>query len=315
MTDLFWRSIVGHERQLKILEEDIKSENISHAYLFTGPRDVGKFTVVRSLACLLQCGHDFVEECNICQQIQKGSHPDTLVYRDNKEKIKVEDIRGIIEKMNQSFGSNYHLCLIENIERMTNSAANSFLKTLEEPREKTVFVFTTNKVNRILPTILSRVRIVRFTEIARNALVDYLKRKGVNQHEIEKILEISGGKMGDVLKLTSNPEYLEKYNNLREKLLELLKEDDLVKRFQFANALLEKETSQEELILFFRVFFLIFRDFMLNFNESPSRDLRERYKNRENLISLQKKIDYYRKLIVNTNVNKRMILENLMLSV
>jgi DNA polymerase-3 subunit delta' len=159
-------SIIGHEKQLLQIEKDLESGNLAHAYLLSGPNSVGKNTVAKKMAGILQCENDFCHNCNACTQIEKGCHVDTVVFEDDGESIKIETVRKILERLSMTRQAPYKILLVQSLERMGVEAANSFLKMLEEPPERTVFIMTTDNVRLILPTILSRVRVVQFNSVS-----------------------------------------------------------------------------------------------------------------------------------------------------
>ena len=130
-------SIIGHEKQLSQLENDISSGSLSHAYLLAGPNSVGKHTVAKKMAGILQCENDFCHKCNTCIQVEHGSHVDTLVFKDDKNSLKILEVRGLLEKAMMTAQARYKIFIIQSIERMTTEAANSFLKVLEEPPPRT----------------------------------------------------------------------------------------------------------------------------------------------------------------------------------
>jgi DNA polymerase-3 subunit delta' len=100
-------NIIGHKKQLELIEEDIKSDRLSHAYLFTGPSSVGKFAIAKMMVNILQCPHNLCRTCPTCIQLSKGSHPDTIVLDDDGESIKIEQIRDIIARLNMTKQANY----------------------------------------------------------------------------------------------------------------------------------------------------------------------------------------------------------------
>ena len=143
----------------ELIKNDLSSGNIAHAYLLAGPAGIGKYTAAKEFALKLQCG---CEKCAVCNEISRGYHADTIEIVDEGESIKIEQVRGLLEKVNMSKHTRYKILLIENIERMTLESANALLKTLEDPPEGVIFILTTSELREILGTIISRVRLVQF---------------------------------------------------------------------------------------------------------------------------------------------------------
>ena len=187
---LYKWDIIGHNKQLEQLEKEIAKNNISHAYLFSGPKDVGSFRIVRMFANILQCPNNFCRTCKDCKLMQKDSHPDVIVLRDNGETIKIDDVRNLIHKTNLTCQGRYRIVLIENIERMPIEAQNSFLKTLEEPPGKTIFIMTSVQVNQVLPTIKSRVRRYFLFNVEDSLLKNSLREQFGENPNMEEILQI-----------------------------------------------------------------------------------------------------------------------------
>lgn len=284
----------------------MQHDDVHHAYLFVGPAEIGKTVVAKAFASYLQSGSP--EKSQITDAILKRSHPDTLFFSDSDGVLKVPQIREITETMSQSFGSPYHICIIENIERMTISAANALLKILEEPPNGVVFILTTEKFNRLLPTIVSRTRVVRFSDISRQTLLQYLEdlqEPKLSMKQIEAMLELSDGKMGRIFRFIHQPEYFEHYSQLYDNVLNCLKSEDIVTRFRFVEDLLKESDVAQSLQLFFHALLHIVRLMMRQGVETSGTS-----KTHELYAFIQKS----RRLVFETNVNKRLLLENLMLS-
>ena len=300
-----WNSIVGHSVQLKRLEHDIRNNEVSHAYLFVGPAEIGKTVVAKAFASYLQSGSP--ERSEITEAILNRSHIDTLVFPDQEGTLKVQQVREIIEKMSKSFSSPYHICVIENVERMTIAAANGFLKILEEPPMGTVFILTTEKVNRLLPTLVSRTRMVRFSDISRQTLLQYLEgftEPKLTLKQIETMLLLSDGKMGRIFRFVHQPDYFEEYGKLYDDVLQCLRSEDIVTRFRFVEDLLKSKDIGRAISLFFHSISHIARIMM---KERVGKD------GVLKINELYASIEKARRLIYDTNVNKKLLLENLML--
>ena len=158
-------NVIGHEKELGLLEHDFRENNIHHAYLFVGPEKVGKFRVAKSVAGILQCPENFCHSCPTCIQIEKKCHPDIIELEDDGQSIKIDTVRDIIARLNMTSQGRYKILLIQNIGRLTEEAGNCLLKTLEEPPQKTIFLFTVSQLRDIMPTIASRMRLIHFKKL------------------------------------------------------------------------------------------------------------------------------------------------------
>ena len=292
-------SIIGHEKQLELLESDINSGKLAHAYLLAGPNSVGKHTVAKKLAGILQCENDFCHTCATCKQVESGNHIDTIELRDNKESIKIEDVRKIIERCNMTGQSQYKVFLIQGVERMTTEASNSFLKVLEEPPERTVFVLTTNNVRALLPTIVSRVRSMNFHHVSTKYLEAKLKSLYPDRDEktIKQVSLFSLGKTGKALHLMENPESLAQYFEVYHDVQNFLERKNIVDRFSYVDEISE---DKRQIDLFLNILMHVLRSRVLEGRE-VDRHLNTLSKIEETGILLKK------------NINTRLALENLML--
>jgi len=309
---LYKWDIVGHEQQLTQLEREIETGNISHAYLFSGPKDVGKFRVAKIFANILQCPNNFCRRCKDCQLIQSGTHPDTIMMPDTGGSIHIDEMRELIRKTNLTAQSKYRLVLIENIERMPIEAQNSFLKTLEEPPGRTVFILTSTRINQVLPTILSRVRTYDFSNVDDPILEGYLKEKFGGHADLPEIIEIAQGRPGLAIHLMQDPVAMGEQRNVYRQIDFFLKKNDLAQKFQFVESLSKGEDADgKALELFFDTFSRYLRKVLFDYMRHPDHPLKPRFSLKE-ITDLFESLEKTRYLI-DKNVNLKLALENFFL--
>lgn len=220
--------ILGHERALTHLRETNAQGRLHHAYLFEGPEGVGKLRVARWLALMCNCeAADPADrpcgQCNTCITIAGGSHPDVSVVVPDPTKatksIPVARIREVIRTTGfHRYGSRRRFVIIDPAESMAPAAANALLKTLEEPPDGTGFVLLTTHADVLLPTVLSRCQRIRFGPVALDALVPWLRERGVE--DADAAARISGGCPGRALALAEGE--LAQRQALRDELLATL---------------------------------------------------------------------------------------------
>lgn len=294
-------SIFGHTKRMEELERDVSENSLAHAYLFVGPEDIGKFTVARKLAGILQCEKDFCHECSSCIQIARGQHMDTIEFSNNGESIKIEEVRKMIEKLQMTSQSKYKIVLIDGLERMTHEAANSFLKMLEEPPDRTVFIMTAGSVGRLLPTVVSRVRIMKFTGNETGEVKIQIAEKfpELSPELLEQIAIFAFGKMGRAIRLAENQEMVAELMGVYNAVERFLDNPVLAEKFVYANQLVEEEGKVE---MFLQILTLVTRTRLLQGDEK-----REHYA--KNLLKIADA-----GMLLKKNVNARLVLENLMLA-
>lgn len=294
-------SIIGHEKQLLQIERDIESGNLSHAYLLVGSNSIGKHTVAKKMAGILQCENNFCHECATCLQVQKGSHIDTMELDDDGESIKIEAVRNLIERLSMTRQARYKIVLIQSLERMTAEAANSFLKILEEPPERTIFIMTTNDIMLLLPTIVSRVRVVKFNPVSAGYLMRKLQELYPNRDEeaLKQVSLFSLGRTGKAIHLIENPDALADYIKVYHDVQNFLDHKNIVDRFAYVE---DFSAEPNKIDSFFNILKHVLRSKMLQGDSESSR-----------YINTLSKIDEAG-ILLKKNVNARLVLENLMLA-
>ncbi len=231
--------IIGHSKQKEYLKRQLELGALKSSYLLSGPEKVGKFTLIKRFATLIQCARKGCKECAVCKQLAEGTHPDTIFLRDDGESLKVEEIRETIRRTSLTFDSPYFLVCIENMERLTEEAANALLKTLEEPSPRVVFLMTTNNIYRIPATIISRVFTLELGGISDTELRQYITTQFPQLEEamVDKILLISLGKPGLAIEICTNRQLFDDRLALYDKITFLMREARRSERLQFVEDL------------------------------------------------------------------------------
>ncbi len=180
-----WTDIEGHAFVKRIWQAHIAAGQIANAYLLVGPDGIGKRRLALELAKALNCqvgGGSACGACTTCQQIGRSVHPDChlLVGSGASDQIKMDDVRTLLGRlMLKPFSAKVQVAIIDGAERLTEEAANSLLKTLEEPPRTTRFVLTTSRLPQCLPTIVSRCQLLRLHRLAPEELARILAAQQV----------------------------------------------------------------------------------------------------------------------------------------
>ena len=204
--------IAGEGDIVKTLKNSLDNDRISHAYLFSGPRGVGKTTSARLIAKGVNCLKNGISsspcnECENCREIDNGSFID-LIEIDAASNRGIDEIRELKDKINyQPSKGRKKIYIIDEVHMLTKEAFNALLKTLEEPPEHVIFILATTEPDKILPTIISRCQRYDFKSLTYTEVKDKLSEicRGENveidEGSLGLIYESSGGSMRDAISI------------------------------------------------------------------------------------------------------------------
>lgn len=203
------KDIIGHDEIVKTLTGALISGRVAHAYLFSGPRGVGKQTTAlafaRALVCSRPSGGDGCAVCDSCSRLDRGIHPEVRVIRPDGTTVKIGQVRQLAAGVRLGpEGGGRAVRIVDEADTMTAEAANSLLKTLEEPLPGVVVILITTRPQAILPTILSRCQHIYFQPLLKHQLVRGLA--GISGEPRERLLlaaSLAGGSLGRALELLS----------------------------------------------------------------------------------------------------------------
>ena len=253
-------TVVGQEALTTTLKNAVKSGKLAHAYLFCGPRGVGKTTCARIFAKAINCQHPTAdgEACNECESCQSFNEQRSLnIFElDAASNNSVEHIKTLMEqtRIPPQLGR-YKVFIIDEVHMLSTAAFNAFLKTLEEPPAHVIFILATTEKHKILPTILSRCQIYDFERMTIRNTVNHLKhvaeQEGIayDEQALAVIAEKADGGMRDALSIFDQAASFCQGNITYEKVIEDLNVLDSENYFQIVDLSIINKVSDIMVLL------------------------------------------------------------------
>ena len=297
--------IVGNTKKIEFLK---KINNIPHAMLFSGPELIGKKKIalefIKSIFCKESC-----QNCYSCKSIDSNSFPDLNIVEPIEGNIAIEELRNFIQKLSlKSYNNGLKVGIINDAHLMKKDAQNALLKTLEEPKGGTLIILISHHPEMILKTVRSRLINMKFSLASNKEIEDYLISLGASEEKAKEITLISSGQVGKAVNFYNDPL---KVNFLRESIEDIisLTKSEMYKRFEYAKKFKEEN---EKIVEVLEIWERFFRKEMMSkiFNNSSSLNNYSFDKIKE----IVKEIEKTKYLIESSNINKKMALENLLIS-
>lgn len=313
--------IIGHQKIIASLQRNILNDKLSHAYLFSGLKGLGKTTVALFFIKSIQCQNQ-LRPCGICEhckKIDRNIHPNVIIL-DKESSIKINEIREIQRKLSlTAVGSGYKICLINNAENLTEEAANSLLKILEEPLGRVVFVLITSNIRKILPTIISRCLVINFLPVPYDLILKGLLNFDLEKKLIDRAVFLSQGRPGIALNYIRHPKTLKERFDMFSKFAEIFNKSE-ISRFKKFNFLSPFIKSKEKGLWLLDLLLEWYRDLVmikvgchkLANNFSQENDNWVKKVSVDELISNINKVKQA-KVFLSQNINTRLVLENLVM--
>ena len=213
--------LVGQGDKMEHLMRSVQAGRIVHALLFTGPRGSGKKTAVNLFAQAIFCtGADRpCGTCPACKRVQAGVHPDLHRVVPEKNAIRVDAIRELIDALSmRPYEGGYHVAIIEQADRMNPSAQNALLKTLESPVGDVMFFLISDTPGALLPTVVSRCQEIRMRPLNVEDCARALVSRGIPGTRAKMLSGLAQGSVGRALELNEDGEFF----SLRDRTLSAL---------------------------------------------------------------------------------------------
>ena len=241
-------NLVGQEHVVEIIKNAVAestSQSMTHAWVFTGPPGSGRSSAAIAFAQALVCPNDGCGTCNACKSTANGAHPDVEIIRTEGLSIKIDEVRELLARVAwaPSMGG-WRVVVMEDADRLTESAANALLKAIEEPGNRTVWLLCAPTLHDVLPTIRSRCRHLQLVTPSTTAVAQVLQnRDGISPQMADFAARVSQGHIGRARYLANN----ESVRNTRTTIMKLpLTLNGISSAFAAAQTLVDLATNQAQ---------------------------------------------------------------------
>lgn len=240
------KDMVGQDRAVEFFRNSVNSNKLAHAYLFLGPEGVGKTYLAKNLAKFLNCENptkeaylakDCCDSCISCRKIEDFNYPDVFwIEPEKSRKISIDAVRFLQREISLTpYEARYKVFIILEAHCMTEEAANSLLKTLEEPPKYSLIILTSDNLSGLLPTIISRCQIIKFSLINQQGLEEILsQRYKIKGKDVHFLAAQAEGRIGQALMLRDQG-ILTKKNRLIDRVCHSYRRDSCVDIFDVKN--------------------------------------------------------------------------------
>ncbi len=220
--------IYGHKQQIRFLQESLKQNQLAHAYLFYGPKGLGKKLIVQYFAQSLWCQSKSnipCQQCSACRLVKQESYPDLYVLGKNQEDLSADSIKEFLAKLSLTgVMGGQKLAIIYQVDKLNLFAGNALLKVIEEPPQKTTIILIAEQLKALPSTIISRCQLLKFRPLNKQEMLDWLNNFKFTAREKETVANLSFGKPGLALEFIEDN--LQSFRQHIDWLLKILNDDD-----------------------------------------------------------------------------------------
>ena len=323
-----FQDILGHEQIIEHLQNAIKTDKVSHAYILDGPDMSGKKMIADAFSMTLECekkGTEPCMECHSCKQALGKNQPDIIYLQHEKPNtISVDDIRSQINNDIgvKPYSSPYKVYIVDEAEKMNVQAQNALLKTIEEPPAYAVILLLTNNAEIFLPTILSRCVRLSLKAVPDEKIKAYLMENyEVPDYKADVCVAFAQGNVGKAIELAES----EDFNEIKNSALQLIKRLDDIELYEMTEAVKQISNYKLQINDYFDLMMIWYRDVLLykatadvnklifkeEVYEIKKEASRSSYGGIENILEALEKA----KIRLNANVNFDLVIELLLLTI
>ena len=261
-----FKDVTGHEDIISHLQNAVKMNKVSHAYIFGGEHGSGKKLLASLFAMTLQCETQGIEPCMQCTSCKKAlskNHPDIInITHEKPNSIGIEEIRQqlIDDVAIKPYESRYKIYIINEAQKMTLQAQNALLKTIEEPPAYAVILLLADNPDSLLPTISSRCVILNLKPVSDNLVKSYLmERMHIPDYQAEVDASFAQGNIGKAERIATSEEYAE----VMENSLRLVKYAQNMELYELVEAIKGMTADKDNIQDYLDIFSMWFRDVLL----------------------------------------------------
>ncbi len=261
-----FKDVVGRKDLVRYMENAIRENKVSHAYILNGPKGAGKKFLAGLFAETLLCeegGTDPCLKCHSCKQAESGNHPDIIkVTHEKPNTISVDDIREQINNTVQikPYQGPYKIYIMDHADMMTAQAQNALLKTIEEPPEYAIFMLLTENADLLLPTINSRCVMLKLRNVKDTLIEKYLTEyMDIPEYKAKMCAAFAQGNLGRAIMLAGS----EHFNEIKDEAVQLMKYIHEMELHEVIKAVAHIQTYKLEISDYLDIITIWYRDVLL----------------------------------------------------
>jgi DNA polymerase-3 subunit delta' len=321
---MLYDQVAGQEEVKTSLIRSINNDQVSHCYIFEGPKGMGKYELAMVFAQSLFCENFDSDPCNRCPsciKVNSGNHPDLHIINNSETTIKREEIDSLVESICiKPYESKKKVYIIKAADKMTPQASNTFLKTLEEPSGDAVVILLTTNENLLLPTVMSRCQTVKFRNVSKEKIKKYLKENYHTEDTLSDLAaEYSKGILNKAVNIVNGNDDILKQREEVIKLFDNIVNSDSELIYELESYFEENKDSIDTII---EIIMIWIRDCMFAQNNMDDLVLNKDFKqlakahgqlmeSSNNLIELMQ----YTSNNIKSNVNYKLSIDNMLLKI
>jgi len=259
-----FNKIVGHDKIIDHLKNAISQRKLSHGYIFQGQGGIGKFTLALEFIKAINCREkveDSCDKCPSCVKINNHNYPDLFIIEADGKSVKnkqIEDFQR--EILLRPYEGEYKAFIIRDADLITERAQNRILKVLEEPPQYGLIIFISENPKALLPTIKSRCQIIKFNNLSKEIIENYLvENYEISREEAKVLSSFSGGSLGKAVKLLESKDFKDRRNKIID-IIDIVIKGDPIKLIDSVSFFEENQENIEEILDFIIIWF---RDILL----------------------------------------------------